>query len=58
MDFEEPEGHTTCHKELAQFPSDTEEEEEEEAQVSGYIVVRLQIKKQYKTILSEENLID
>ena len=57
MDFEEPEGHTTCHKELAQFPSDTEEEEEE-AQVSGYIVVRLQIKKQYKTILSEENLID
>ena len=55
MDFEEPEGHTTCHKELAQFPSDTEEEEDD---VSGYIVVRLQIKKQYKTILSEENLID
>ena len=57
MDFEEPEGQATCHKELAQFPSDTEEDEEE-TEVSGYIVVRLQIKKQYKTILSEENLID
>jgi len=66
MEFEEPEGRTTDQKELAPLSSsssdqdsdtDTDSDTDPASEPSGYILVRLQIKKRYKTILSEEELI-
>jgi hypothetical protein len=57
MNFEEPEGRTTLQKDLAPV-SESESESESDSEPSGYIVYRLQIKKVYKTLLSEEELIE
>lgn len=60
MNFEEPEGRTTLQKDLAPVPESESEESEtdSDSEPSGYIVYRLQIKKVYKTLLSEEELIE
>lgn len=56
MQYEEPEGCNTDHKILADW-SDSESESESDSEPEGYIVIKLQIKKTYKNILSEEELI-
>ena len=58
MNFEEPEGQKTTHRELAEFSSESDDSSDEESEPSGYIVIRLQIKKTYKNILYEEALIE
>ncbi len=57
MESEDPKGRPILQKDLATVESD-EEDSSDDDDPSGYIVYRLQIKKVYKTILSEEELID
>jgi len=67
MDFDEPEGRDPEKVELAQWSStdsgsgsgsNSDSDTDDEGVVpSGYIIVKLQIKKKYKTILSEEELL-
>ena len=61
MNFEEPKGRTTLQKDLATV-SDSDDSDEDDSESdeepSGYITYRLQIKKVYKTLLSEEELIE
>jgi hypothetical protein len=57
MNFEEPEGRATDDKELATWPTDTESTESDGEEPKGYIVVRRRIKKTYRVILSEEELL-
>ena len=59
MKFEEPEGRATDDKELATWPTDTEstESDGDGEEPKGYIVVRRRIKKTYRVILSEEELL-
>ena len=63
-EFEEPEGRTTDQKDLAPVSdsstdsdSSSDSDSDSGTEPSGYIIVKLQIKKRYKTILSEEELI-
>jgi len=57
MESEDPKGRPILQKDLATVESD-EEDSSDDDEPSGYIVYRLRIKKVYKTILSEEELID
>lgn len=57
MKFDEPEGRAPNEKELATWTTDTESTESEGDEPKGYIVVRRQIKKTYRVILSEEDLL-
>ena len=61
MKFEEPEGRATDDKDLATWPTDTESTESDGdgdgEEPKGYIVVRRRIKKTYRVILSEEELL-
>lgn len=60
MNFEEPKGRGTLQKDLAPVSDsdDSDEDEDSDEEPSGYITYRLQIKKVYKTLLSEEELIE
>ena len=59
MNFEEPKGRATLQKDLATVSdSDDSDEDDSDEEPSGYITYRLQIKKVYKTLLSEEELIE
>ena len=57
MEPEDPKGRPILQKDLAPIEED-EEDSSDDDEPSGYIVYRLQIKKVYKTLLSEEELID
>jgi hypothetical protein len=58
MNFEEPKGRGTLQKDLAPVSDSDDSDEDSDEEPSGYITYRLQIKKVYKTLLSEEELIE